>query len=62
MTTRVKTWPGMTQADVDRKIDKCVQKRDHATDVLNKPLLGLTYQQELEDWLAVRRTLPELPK
>lgn len=54
----VRAWPGMTRADIARKIDKCVEKRDHATDVLHKPLLGFTYQQELEEWLEILHGMP----
>jgi hypothetical protein len=54
----VRPWPGMTRADIARKIDRCVEKRDHATDVLHKPLLGLTYQTELEEWLEILHKMP----
>jgi hypothetical protein len=50
--------PGMTRADVDRKIEHCARKRDHSCDVIGKVLLGLTYQQEIDEWLAFKDTLP----
>lgn len=38
----------MTQEELDRKLDQLAKKRDHCVDVLGKPLLGLTYQMEID--------------
>lgn len=54
----INPWPGMTQADVDRRIDMCAKKRDRACDVLNQPLLGLSYQQEIDEWILHREKVP----
>ena len=44
--------------EIQRKIDAAAKKRDHACDVLNKPLLGLTYQMEIDKLLAQLKELP----
>jgi hypothetical protein len=54
----IRTWPGMTCADVGRKIQLCAQKRDHSYDVAGKFLLGMTYQLEIHEWVAFKDTLP----
>jgi len=38
----------MTKEEFERKLDKLAKKRDHCVDVLGKPLLGLTYQDEID--------------
>lgn len=57
----IKPWPGMTRAEVERRIDKAAQKRDHACDVLGKPLLGLAYQTEIDNWVSILAQMPETP-
>jgi hypothetical protein len=38
----------MTKEDLDRKLDQLAKKRDYCVDILVKPLLGLTYQMEID--------------
>jgi hypothetical protein len=42
----------MTEAELQAKIDRLAKKRDHAADVLNKPMLAWSYQQEIDQLLA----------
>lgn len=51
----------MTKEELDRKLDQLAKKRDHCTDVLGKPLLGWTYQQEIEKLLAAHETEGKQP-
>ena len=46
----------MTKEELDRKLDQLAKKRDHCTDVLGKPLLGLTYQMEIDKLVAAHET------
>lgn len=46
-------------ADIDRKIDIAARKRDQCCDELNKPLLGLTYQAEIDRLIELRDRLKE---
>jgi hypothetical protein len=39
----------MTEAERQKKIEQLAKKRDHAADVLNKPLLAWSYQVEIDD-------------
>lgn len=55
----IRPWPGMTRAEVQRRIDKAAQKRDHACDVLGKPLLGLAYQTEIDKWVSILAQMPD---
>ena len=43
----------MTTDEINRKIDLLAKKRDHCVDVLGKPLLGLTYQMEINELAAL---------
>jgi hypothetical protein len=38
----------LTPEQIERKIAALAKKRDHAADVLNKPILAWTYQQEID--------------
>lgn len=42
----------MDEQDLQRKIDMLAKKRDHAADVLNKPLLAWSYQDEIDRLIA----------
>lgn len=44
--------------DINQSIDIAAKKRDHAVDVLGKPLLGLTYQMEIDKLLEQLEKLP----
>lgn len=44
--------------DINRSIEIAAKKRDHACDVLGKPLLGLTYQMEIDKLLKQLESLP----
>jgi hypothetical protein len=37
----------MTREQIETKIDALAKKRDHCCEVLNKPLLGWSYQVEI---------------
>lgn len=42
----------MTKEEYERKLDLLAKKRDRVVDVLGKPLLGLTYQMEIDNLVA----------
>lgn len=43
----------MSKEELDKKLDQLAKKRDHAADVLNKPLLAWTYQREIDELLSM---------
>jgi hypothetical protein len=49
----------MTKQELDAKLDRLAAKRDHTVDVLGKPLLGWTYQKEINDLVAAHQALLE---
>lgn len=42
----------LAHPDVKAQLDRLAEKRDHAADVLGKPLLALTYQMEIDKILG----------
>ena len=42
----------MTKEELDRKLYRLAKKRDHCVEVLGKPMLGLTYQMEIDQLVA----------
>lgn len=42
----------MTNDELQQKLDALAKKRDHCTDVLGKPMLGWTYQNEIDALIA----------
>lgn len=52
----------MTREEIERKIELAAKKRDHVVDVLGKPLLGLTYQMEIDKLAAELEKLPAVGK
>ena len=42
------------QSEVERRIEQLARKRDYAADVLGKPILALTYQQEIDKLVRER--------
>jgi hypothetical protein len=46
----------VTKEELDRKLDRLAKKRDYCVDVLGKPLLGLTYQMEIDKLVAAYET------
>jgi hypothetical protein len=35
-------------AEINRRIDRLAEKRNYAADVMNQPLLALSYQQDID--------------
>ena len=49
----------MNRDEIQRKIDSLAKKRDLCCDVLRKPALGLTYQQEIDRLAAILDSIPQ---
>ncbi len=49
----------MTRDEINSEIDRLAKKRDLCCDVLKKPALGLSYQQEIDRLAAILDNLPQ---
>lgn len=49
----------MTRDEINSEIDRLAKKRDLCCDVLKKPALGLSYQQEIDRLAAMLDSLPQ---
>jgi hypothetical protein len=48
MNAPLTTDPKLARHELNLRIELAAKKRDHACDVLGKPLLGMTYQMEID--------------